>query len=125
MIEKPNIICFGETKLSCPIDDVKSKLKDKIKGYKYRYFSTCSVKGYSGTAVFSKKPINVFYGMDNTNIEDNEGRVITLEFDIIMFIHNSGQTLQRLKYRVQEWDKEFRKYLNNLMKKRILLFVVI
>ena len=54
--EKPNIICFGETKLSCPIDDVKSKLKDKIKGYKYRYFSTCSVKkGYSGQLFFKKE----------------------------------------------------------------------
>jgi exodeoxyribonuclease III len=122
--EKPNIICFGETKLTCPIKNVEDRLKDKIKGYKYRYFSTCSVKkGYSGTAVFSKKkPLNVLYGMNGTNIDDKEGRVITLEFNKYFLIHvytpNSGQTLQRLKYRVEEWDKEFRKYISNLQNKK-------
>ena len=34
--EKPDIICFGETKISCPFVDVQNELKDKIKGYKYR-----------------------------------------------------------------------------------------
>ena len=123
--EKPNIICFGETKLTCPIDNVEIKLKDKIKGYRYRYFSQCSVKkGYSGTAIFSKtKPNKVIYGMkiDNNEI-DNEGRVITLEFDKYYLIHvytpNSGQTLQRLKYRTLEWDSYFRKYIKHYQKNK-------
>ena len=40
--EKPNIICFGETKISCPFLNVQEELKEKIKGYKYRYWSPCS-----------------------------------------------------------------------------------
>jgi exodeoxyribonuclease-3 len=63
--EKPDIICFGETKISCPFMDVEEELKEKISGYKYRFWSPCKTKkGYSGTAIFSKKnPINVSYGL--------------------------------------------------------------
>lgn len=116
---KPHIFCMGETKLSCPDLIIKEKLKKIIKGYKYRYFSTCiAKKGYSGTAIWSKKkPINVSYGI---NIEeyDQEGRVITLEFANFFLVHvytpNSGQVLQRLKYRVKEWDPKFWNYISKL-----------
>jgi exodeoxyribonuclease III len=124
--EKPHIICFGETKLSCPIDDVQKKLREKIKGYKYRYYSQCIVKGgYSGTSIFSKKePINVNFGIDSKNY-DMEGRVITLEFDKYYLIHvytpNSGESLQRLNYRVDEWDKLFRKYIKKLNSKKNII----
>jgi len=119
--EKPNIICFGETKISCPFIDTEEELKKKIKGYKYRYWSPCLVKnGYSGTAIFSKKkPINVTYGLGFNSI-DQEGRVITLEFEKFYLLHvytpNSGQILKRLDYRVNTWDKEFRKFVKNLNK---------
>ena len=119
--EKPNIICFGETKISCPFIDTEEELKKKIKGYKYRYWSPCLVKnGYSGTAIFSKKkPLNVTYGLGNSSI-DNEGRVITLEFEKFYLLHvytpNSGQGLKRLDYRVETWDVEFRKFVKNLNK---------
>lgn len=110
--EKPDIICFGETKVSCPFIDVQNELKDKIKGYKYRYWSPCKTKGgYSGTAIFCKKePINIMYGLDNI---DEEGRVITLEFEKFFLLHvytpNSGEELKRLDYRTKTWDKVFRK----------------
>ena len=42
--EKPDIICFGETKLSCPIIDVTTTIDNMIKSYKYKYYSTCSTK---------------------------------------------------------------------------------
>jgi exodeoxyribonuclease-3 len=119
--EKPNIICFGETKISCPFIDTEEELKKKIRGYRYRYWSPCLVKnGYSGTAIFSKKkPINVTYGLGNSSI-DNEGRVITLEFEKFFLLHvytpNSGQGLKRLDYRVETWDVEFRKFVKNLNK---------
>lgn len=119
--EKPNIICFGETKISCPFIDTQEELKKKIKGYRYRYWSPCLVKnGYSGTAIFSKKkPINVTYGLGNSSI-DNEGRVITLEFKDFYLLHvytpNSGQGLKRLDYRLKTWDLEFRKFIKNLNK---------
>lgn len=124
--EKPHIICFGETKLSCPILDVQTELKKNINGYKYRYFSQCLIRGgYSGTAIFSKKkPINVSYGINNSE-HDNEGRVITLEFEKYYLIHvytpNSGQSLQRLDYRTKNWDLHFRKYLKNLQKNKKII----
>tara|TARA_B100001093_G_C26756783_1_gene983822 strand:+ start:347 stop:1138 length:792 start_codon:yes stop_codon:yes gene_type:complete len=121
--EKPDIICFGETKISCPFLDVEEELKDKIKGYKYRYWSPCLIKnGYSGTAIFSKKkPIDVSYGLGSNSI-DQEGRVITLEFEKFYLLHvytpNSGQALKRLDYRVNTWDIEFRKFIKNLNKSK-------
>ena len=121
--EKPNIICFGETKVSCPFIEIEQDLKKKIKGYKYRYWSPCLIKnGYSGTAIFSKKkPKTVNYGLGLSDI-DQEGRVITLEFDNFYLVHvytpNSGQALNRLKYRVNNWDIEFRKYISNLNKNK-------
>ena len=111
---KPHIFCMGETKLSCPDVLEKKKLKDSISGYKYRYFSTCiRKKGYSGTSIWSKKePKNVSYGL-GIDEHDQEGRVITLEFDKFFLVHvytpNSGQALARLDYRVKKWDVEFRK----------------
>jgi exodeoxyribonuclease-3 len=110
--EKPDIICFGETKVSCPFIDVQNELKDKIKGYKYRYWSPCKTKGgYSGTAIFCKKqPDNIIYGLDDI---DEEGRVIILEFEKFFLLHvytpNSGEELKRLDYRTKTWDKVFRK----------------
>jgi len=122
--ENPDIICFGETKLTCPITDVMTTLNKTIKGYKYKYFSQCSTKkGYSGTSIFSKKkPINIIYGLNGI---DMEGRVITLEFKKMYLIHvytpNSGEALARLKYRVDTWDVEFRKYLHDLQKKKPII----
>lgn len=116
----PTIMCFGETKVTCPFDDLENKLKEKIRGYEYRYWSPCQTrKGYSGTAIFSKKkPISVHYGLHDDF--DKEGRVITLEFEDFNLIHvytpNSGAELKRLEYRVDEWDKHFRNYIKKLSK---------
>ena len=80
---------MSETKLSCPDQDFKDQFKESISGYRYRYYSTCIVKkGYSGTAIFTKKkPINVFYGI-NVPKHDQEGRVITLEFEDFFTLNN-------------------------------------
>jgi len=122
--ENPSIICFGETKISCPFIDVQNELENKIKGYKYRYWSPCLVKnGYSGTAIFTKKkPINITYGLlDGNNKElDEEGRVICLEFKDFYLVHcytpNSGAELARLNYRVKIWDVAFKQYIIKLEK---------
>lgn len=124
--EKPAIICFGETKVSCPFLNTQQILKEKIKGYKYRYWSPCLIKnGYSGTAIFSKKkPLNVLHGIENEEL-DNEGRVITLEFENYFLLHvytpNSGEGLKRLNYRIKKWDVAFREYCKKLMKKKELI----
>lgn len=118
---KPNILCLGEIKLSCPFINIMNELKEKIKGYRYRYYSPCLVrKGYSGVAIFSKKkPINVEYGLFDI---DNEGRVITLEYTEYFLVHvytpNSGMFLKRLKYRIEVWDKNFTEYILLLQKKK-------
>jgi exodeoxyribonuclease-3 len=120
--EDPSIICFGETKISCPFIDVQNELKEKIKGYRFRYWSPCMVKnGYSGTAIFSKKkPIDIIYGL--MDFKDDEGRVITLEFDDFYLLHcytpNSGEELARLNYRTKTWDVAFRNNILELQKKK-------
>ena len=121
--KKPNIICFGETKISCPFFDLEEDLRKRIKGFKYRYWSPCLIRnGYSGTAIFSKKkPLNITQGIGSSEL-DQEGRVITLEFKDYYLVHvytpNSGKGLVRLKYRVNNWDIEFRKYIKNLNKSK-------
>jgi len=132
--EKPDILCMGETKVSCPFIKTENEVKNRISGYPYRYWSACQVRnGYSGTAIFSnKKPINNylgFYDDDNEKTKkdnlDQEGRVITLEFKSYYLVHvytpNSGQGLVRLKYRTQEWDKSFRNYIKRLEKKKSVI----
>lgn len=121
--KKPNIICFGETKISCPFFDLEEALRKRIKGFKYRYWSPCLIRnGYSGTTIFSKKkPLNITHGIGSSDL-DQEGRVITLEFKDYYLVHvytpNSGRGLVRLKYRVNNWDVEFRKYIKNLNKSK-------
>ena len=121
--ENPTIFCMGETKLSCPDLIIQQQLQKLIKGFKYRIFSTCIArKGYSGTAIWSKrKPLNVINGI-GIKKHDQECRVITLEFKEFYLTHvytpNSGQALQRLKYRTKEWDPAFWKFIGNLEKKK-------
>ena len=120
---KPHVFCMSETKISCPFIDVETSLKEQVKGYKYRYWSPCLIKnGYSGTAIWSKKkPINVTYGIGVSEL-DNEGRVITIEFEkfyvVTVYTPNSGRGLVRLNYRVKKWDPAFRKYVINLQKSK-------
>jgi exodeoxyribonuclease-3 len=131
MIEqyKPNIFCIGETKLSCNMkDEVDVIVGEMFPKYKYRYWSTCSTKGgYSGTAIWCKKePLNVMYGLKykGTNL-DNEGRVITLELDKYYLLHvytpNSGQALNRLEFRTNEWDRAFESYINKLQETKPII----
>ena len=109
--ENPSIICFGEIKISCPFIDIQEELKEKIKGLKNRFWSPSKTRnGYSGTAIFSKKkPLNVIFGLKDKDGKeiDEEGRVITLEFEKFFLLHvytpNSGADLERLNYRIKTW----------------------
>lgn len=89
-------------------------------GY-FQYWNSAEKKGYSGTAVFTKKePLNVIYGIGIPQ-HDKEGRVITLEFDKFFFVTcytpNSQNELARLTYRM-EWEDAFRKFLIDLDAKK-------
>jgi exodeoxyribonuclease III len=118
--ENPDIFCLGETKLS-ELDDISIKIKEKLKEKYYDYWNLSTAKkGYSGTAVFTKEePIQIIKGLKYKNEEyDEEGRVITCIFKKFILIHvytpNSGELLARLDYRVNTWDKVFRKYITKL-----------
>lgn len=105
-----DIVALQEIKLS------EGQLELEIPGY-HKFWNYAYRKGYSGTAVFTKiKPISVSYGL-GIEEHDNEGRVITLEFDEFYFVTvytpNSKRKLERLDYRMI-WEDEFRAYLNSL-----------
>lgn len=102
--------CLQETK--CQVGQVVLDLE----GY-HQYWNQAVKKGYSGTAIFTKvKPLNASYGL-GLEEHDQEGRVITLEFEdyylVNVYTPNSKDGLLRLDYR-QIWEDEFRKYLNRL-----------
>lgn len=105
-----DIFCIQETKMQ------EEQLEFKLKT-NYQYFNSAEKKGYSGTAIFSKtKPNKVQYGIANSKY-DNEGRVITLEFNQFYMVNcytpNSQRELTRLEYRM-EWEDIFRDYLKKL-----------
>lgn len=111
-----DIFCIQETKMQ--EDQINEEIKDMLKGY-HCYWNSAIKKGYSGTAVFSKKqPINVTYGM-GIEEHDQEGRVITLEYEDFYLVNcytpNSKRMLERLEYRMI-WEDEIRKYLLKLDK---------
>ena len=105
-----DIFCIQETK--CQPEQIELNFE----GYT-SYWNSAERKGYSGTAIFTKKePINVTYGI-GIEEHDKEGRVITLEFDNFFMVNcytpNSKRKLERLDYRMI-WEDEFRKYLLKL-----------
>lgn len=125
--EKPDFVCFNETKIDN--DFIKSmKLNDTFKNkYKLNSYWNCSVekKGYAGTGILtSLEPKSVSYGI-NVDKHDKEGRVITLEFDkfylISCYTPNAGEGLKRVDYRVKEWDKDFFEYINSLKSKKDII----
>ncbi|NQU97879.1 exodeoxyribonuclease III [Candidatus Woesearchaeota archaeon] len=116
--EDPDIICIQETKAHPDQVDLV------LDNYKYHYWNSAEKKGYSGTAVFSKtEPYAIIYGM-GIEEHDNEGRVIALEFDkyflVNVYTPNSQRELTRLDYRTK-WDDDFRKFIKNLEKKKLVI----
>lgn len=107
-----DIFAIQETKMQ------EGQLDVSRDGY-YHYMNSAIKKGYSGTLVFTKeKPISVHFGLEN-GTHNEEGRVITLEFDNFYFVTvytpNSQDGLARLPYRM-EFEDAFRNYLVNLDK---------
>ena len=106
----PDVICLQETKADA--EQVAIAVAD-LSGY-HVFANQAEKKGYSGTAILSKKaPISVEYGM-GTDEHDHEGRIVKAEFDdfflVCVYVPNSGSELARLPYR-QQWDADFLAYL--------------
>ncbi len=113
-----DIFCLQETKLQEGQHDLE------LPGY-YQYWNYAEKKGYSGTALFSKKkPLRVTYGM-GVEKHDREGRVITAEFAdfyaVTVYTPNSQRELARLAYRM-EWEADFLNYVKGLDEKKPVIF---
>nr|WP_317282711.1 exodeoxyribonuclease III [uncultured Sellimonas sp.] len=113
-----DIFCIQETKMQ------EGQLQLDFPGY-YQYWNYAVKKGYSGTAVFTKKePKSVSYGI-GIEEHDQEGRVITLEFEDFYFVTvytpNSQSELARLSYRMK-WEDDFLNYLKKLEENKPVIF---
>ena len=113
-----DIFCLQETK--CQPEQIDLEFE----GYT-SYWNSAERKGYSGTAIFTKKqPVNVTYGI-GIEEHDKEGRIITLEFEdfylVTNYTPNAKRELERLDYRMI-WEDEIRKYLLELnIKKPVIM----
>ncbi len=110
--------CLQETKLQ------EGQIDFAPEGY-YCYWNYAEKKGYSGTAIFSKKkPISVSYGL-GIEEHDHEGRVITLEFEsyylITVYVPNSKDGLLRLPYRMI-WEDAFLAYVKKLEENKPVIY---
>lgn len=90
-----------------------------VEGY-YTYMNSAIKKGYSGTAIFTKhKPLSVFYGIGDEGKYNDEGRVITLEYDnfylVNAYVPNAQEELKRLDFRMG-YEDDLRNYLLSLNK---------
>lgn len=113
-----DIFCLQETKLQA------GQIELELPGY-HQYWNYAEKKGYSGTAIFTKKePLAAYYGI-GIEAHDKEGRVITLEFEgfylITVYTPNSQNELARLDYRM-EWEDAFLHYIKELEKKKPVIF---
>lgn len=109
-----DIFCLQETKCQ------QGQVALELPGY-HQYWNYANRRGYSGTAVFTKKePLSVSYGIGIAE-HDKEGRVITLEFEefylVTVYTPNSQSELRRLSYRM-EWERDFLAYLLNLQERK-------
>lgn len=113
-----DVFCLQETKLQ------EGQIALDLPGY-YQYWNYAEKKGYSGTAIFTKKePLQVTYGI-GVEEHDKEGRVITAEFEdffvVTVYTPNAQRELTRLEYRMQ-WEEAFLAYLKKLEEKKPVVF---
>lgn len=106
--------CLQETKLQ------EGQIDLSLNGY-HQYWSYAQKKGYSGTAIFCReKPLSISYGLGIDRL-DNEGRLITAEFEdyylATVYTPNAQPELARLAFRM-DWEDAFREYLNTLRQKK-------
>ena len=109
-----DFFCLQETKMQA------GQLDLQFEGYQ-SYWNYAEKKGYSGTAIFTRRqPLSVAYGI-GVEEHDHEGRVITLEMEqfylITVYVPNSQDGLKRLDYRMT-WEDDFLAYLKKLEEKK-------
>ena len=112
--EDADFFCLQETKLQA--GQIEMDLPNH-----HDYWNYAEKKGYSGTAIFAKnEPISVSLGIGVEEL-DNEGRVVTLEYDnfylVTCYTPNAQRELARLDHRMK-WDEAFRAFLKALDEKK-------
>ncbi len=112
-----DIFCIQETKMQ------EGQVDISFEGYE-SYWDSAVKKGYSGTAIFTKiKPISVCKGL-GIEEHDQEGRVVTLEFEkfylVNVYVPNVKRGLERLEYRMK-WEDDFLDYINSLKEKKSVI----
>ena len=112
-----DFFCLQETKLQ------EGQISLDLLGYS-QYWNYAQKKGYSGTAIFAKKePLRVTYGVGVPELDD-EGRMITLEYDsfylITCYTPNAQRELARLDHRMK-WDEAFRDFIRGLDQSKCIL----
>ena len=117
-----DIFVIEESKFSEDTHDVFPFMPE---GYNTYWTVSKLRKGYSGVTIFAKKePISVHYGLDDGKYDD-EGRVITLEYEnfymVGCYVPNAGEELKRLDFRM-EFEKDLVKYLNKLNEKKPIIY---
>ena len=107
-----DVFCLQETKLQ------EGQIDLELEGY-HQYWNYAVKKGYSGTAIFSKKEaLSVKYGI-GIEEHDQEGRVITVEYEDFYLVNcytpNAQAELKRIEYRLK-WEADFLMFLKELEK---------
>ena len=105
-----DIFCLQETKMQPDQHDFEPE------GY-FMYLNSAKRKGYSSTALFSKvEPLSVVFGI-GIEEHDQEGRVITAEYEdyyvVTVYTPNAQRDLARLDYRMT-WEDDFQDYIDGL-----------
>ena len=109
-----DFFCLQETKMQA------GQLDLQFMGYQ-SFWNYAEKKGYSGTAIYTRKqPLSVAYGI-GIEEHDHEGRVITLEMEqfylVTVYVPNSQDELRRLNYRMK-WEDDFLVFLKKLEEKK-------
>ncbi|MCW6676633.1 exodeoxyribonuclease III [Aerococcaceae bacterium NML180378] len=117
---QPDILCLQETK-ALP---AQVEYDFEAEGY-HIYWNSAVKKGYSGTAILTKKvPLSVTYGI-GIEVHDQEGRVITAEFAeyylVTVYTPNAKRDLSRLAYR-QQWEDDFLAYIEAINAQKPVVF---
>lgn len=129
---QPDILCLQETKAE------RGQIEIDLPGY-HEYWNSAVKKGYSGTAIFSKRePLNVVNGFPDSFAKrfkfadelqrdaTEEGRVMTAEYDrlyvVTVYTPNAKDDLSRLPLRFEHWDPAFLDYCRQLQKKKPVVF---
>lgn len=112
-----DFFCLQETKMQ------EGQADFHPEGY-FEYYNYAIKKGYSGTAIFAKKePLDVKYGIDGKH--DDEGRVITLEYEdfylVCAYVPNAQPALKRIDYRM-EYEDDLKNYLTSLDAKKPVIY---